>query len=346
MPLFAPKQNHPSAKPIYNYNSTHYEWWSRQESNLHPRLRRPVLYPLSYETVDCLQQSDGWVRDEHFRGCSRGYTRNSHGLLMQPKSRRIVVKFGSGILAHPSGFGLDEAQFEQLTYAVSGLRSAGHEVIVVSSGAVAAGGMAFGLVRRPEDTATLQAIAAVGQTRLMQRYESLFSRHGLLVAQLLLTNEDLQQPSRRENLTNTLERLLSFKNVIPIINENDSVAIDELKVGDNDRLSAGVACLAGADVLILLTSVDGLLDAAGCLIPKVADLAAVESHIRPEKGVHSTGGMASKLGSAAVAMASGVEVVIANGRNPAQLLDLAEGGGVGTRLRPTQASAEGLAVAP
>jgi len=255
---------------------------------------------------------------------------------MQPKSRRIVVKFGSGILAHPSGFGLDEAQFEHLTYALSGLRSAGHEVIVVSSGAVAAGGMAFGMVKRPDDTATLQACAAVGQTRLMQRYESLFSRHGLLVAQLLLTNEDLQQSSRRENLTNTLERLLSFKNVIPIINENDSVATDELKVGDNDRLSAGVARLAGADLLVLLTSVDGLLDESGALIHEVNDLSAVQEHIRPEKGEHSTGGMASKLGSAAEAVAAGIEVIIANGRHAAQLPELVEGRGRGTRLRPAR----------
>jgi len=253
---------------------------------------------------------------------------------MQLKSRRVVVKFGSGILAHPSGLGLDEGQFEQLAYAVAGLRSANHEVIVVSSGAVAAGGMAFGMVRRPEDTATLQACAAVGQTRLMQRYESLLSRHGLLVAQLLLTNEDLQQPGRRDNLTNTLERLLAFKNVIPIINENDSVATDELKVGDNDRLSAGVARLAKADLLILLTSVDGLLDAEGNLIPEVTDVAAVGAHVRPEKGMHSTGGMASKLGSAGDAVAAGVEVVIANGRKPAQLLELVEGTGRGTRWRP------------
>ncbi len=253
---------------------------------------------------------------------------------MQPKSRRVVVKFGSGILAHPSGLGLDEGQFEQLAYAVSGVRSAGHEVILVSSGAVAAGGMAFGMVQRPDDTATLQACAAVGQTRLMQRYESLFSRHGLLVAQLLLTNEDLHQPGRRENLTNTLERLLAFKNVIPIINENDSVATDELKVGDNDRLSAGVARLARADVLVLLTSVDGLLDADGRLIEEVDDVAVAGPHVRPDIGAHSTGGMSSKLASAVDAVSGGSEVVIAHGRKPAQLLALVEGRGVGTRFRP------------
>ena len=162
-----------------------------------------MLYPLSYGT------GSGW------EGCEAGPRARGRvispvagaggegivaALIMQPKSRRIVVKFGSGILAHPNGFGLDEAQFERLVYAVSGLRNAGHEVILVSSGAVVAGGMAFGMAARPEDTATLQACAAVGQTRLMQRYESLFSRHGLLIAQLLLTNEDFQQPARRDNL--------------------------------------------------------------------------------------------------------------------------------------------------
>jgi len=311
-------------------------WWSRQESNLHPRLRRPVLYPLSYGTAGCWEQGGGSVGGGRFCGCPGGGVRNSGRPCMQPKSRRVVVKFGSGILAHPSGLGLDEGQFEQLAYAVSGVRSAGHEVVVVSSGAVAAGGMAFGMVRRPEDTATLQAFAAVGQTRLMQRYESLFSRHGLLVAQLLLTNEDLHQPTRRDNLTNTLERLLAFKNVVPIINENDTVATEELKVGDNDRLSAGVSRLLGADVLVILTSVDGLLDADGRLIPEVTDIGEVQLHVRPDKGAHSTGGMESKLGSAAEAMAGGIEVVIAHGRNPAQLLALVEGGGVGTRLKPVR----------
>jgi len=254
-------------------------------------------------------------------------------LIMQPKSRRIVVKFGSGILAHPNGFGLDEAQFERLVYGVSGLRNAGHEVILVSSGAVVAGGMAFGMATRPEDTATLQACAVVGQTRLMQRYESLFSRHGLLIAQLLLTNEDFQQPARRDNLQNTLERLLSFKNVIPIINENDSVATEELKVGDNDRLSAGVARLAAAELLILLTSVDGVLDAKGKLVAEINDLDEAAAHVRDEKGAHSVGGMASKLNSARDAVESGIEVVIANGRQPGQLVELAAGGGRCTRLR-------------
>lgn len=254
---------------------------------------------------------------------------------MQPKTRRIVVKFGSGILTHPSGFGLDEEQFERLVYALSGLRSAGHEVVLVSSGAVAAGGMAFGMASRPEDTATLQACAAVGQTRLMQRYERLFSRHGLLVAQLLLTNEDFTRPDRSENLRRTLTRLLEFKNVIPIINENDSVATEELKVGDNDHLSSNVARLVKAHLLILLTSVDGLQDENGELVTEIPDVGASLKLVRAEKGMHSTGGMGSKLAAAANAVEAGIEVVIANGRNPAQLVELAAGRGWGTRLRPT-----------
>jgi len=254
-------------------------------------------------------------------------------LSAQPKSRRIVVKFGSGILTKPNGFGLDDEQFERLTYALSGLRNAGHEVVVVSSGAVAAGGMAFGMPQRPEDTATLQACAAVGQTRLMQRYEQYLGRHGLLVAQLLLTNEDFHQPTRRKHLQNTLERLLSFKNVVPIINENDSVATEELKVGDNDRLSAGVAQVVNAGLLILLTSVDGLLDSDGSLISELTEADHALRHVRAEKGAHSVGGMAGKIEAARVAGEAGIEVVIANGRRPEQLVELAAGAGRGTRLR-------------
>jgi len=255
---------------------------------------------------------------------------------MQPKSRRIVIKFGTGILTRTSGVSLDDEQIERLVHAVSGLRSAGHQVIVVSSGAVGAGTMAFGMAQRPADTPTLQACAAVGQTRLMHLYERLFRDRGLLVAQLLLTNEDVGQPGRRANLENTLQRLLDFGNVIPIINENDSVAVEELKVGDNDRLSANVAALAGADLLMLLTSVDGLeAGPNGGLIDEVSDVDAVLAHVRNEMGAHSTGGMASKLEAACAAVHAGIEVIIANGRRPEQLAELAAGRGRRTRLRPS-----------
>jgi glutamate 5-kinase len=254
---------------------------------------------------------------------------------MQPKSRRIVIKFGTGILTKASGVSLDDEHIERLVHGVSGLRSTGHQVIVVSSGAVGAGTMAFGMAQRPSDMPSLQACAAVGQTRLMHVYERLFRERGLLVAQLLLTNEDFHQPGRRTNLENTLRRLIEFGNVIPIINENDSVAVEELKVGDNDRLSANVAQVAGADLLVLLTSVDGLeAGTGGGLIDEVDDVDAVLAHVRNETGLHSTGGMASKLEAARSAVHAGIEVIIANGRRPEQLPELAVGGGRRTRFRP------------
>ncbi len=250
---------------------------------------------------------------------------------MQQKSRRIVIKFGSGILTKSSGVGLDTEQFETLVHAISGLRAAGHQVIVVSSGAVAAGTMAFGMTTRPTDTATLQACAAVGQTRLMRLYESMFREHGLLVAQLLLTFDDFAQPARRANLENTLNRLQDFPNVVPIINENDSVATEELKVGDNDQLSASVAVIARADLLILLTAVDGL-EANGEVLRQVDDIESVLSHVRDEKGRLSVGGMATKLKAVKTAVEAGIETLIANGRNPLQMVQLAAGGGVCTRF--------------
>lgn len=255
---------------------------------------------------------------------------------MQPKSRRIVVKFGTGILTKPAGVGLDEEQFARLVHAIAGLRIAGHRPIVVSSGAVGAGSLAFGLPARPTDTATMQACAAVGQTRLMGVYDRLFREHGLLVAQLLLTHDDLAEENRRQNLHNTLSRLLDFGNVIPIINENDSVATEELKVGDNDKLSAGVARIAGADLLILLTAADGF-EADGAVIPQVDDIDAVLSHVRDEKGALSVGGMRTKLEAVRSAIDAGIETVIANGRRPERLHDLAAGHGVGTRFSVSSA---------
>jgi glutamate 5-kinase len=255
------------------------------------------------------------------------------GLTMQHKSQRLVLKFGSGILSKASGVSLDEENVERLVHAVSGLRSAGHPVVLVTSGAVSAGTMAFGIGLRPTDMATLQACAAVGQCRLMQLYERLFRERGLLVAQLLLTHEDFQQPGRRGNLESTLLRLLEFGNVVPIINENDSVAVEELRVGDNDRLSAQVAEMVRADLLILLTSVDGLEAGEDRLVEQIDDLDAALAHVRDEKGIHSVGGMASKLDAARSAVHAGIEVVIANGRRPDQLLELARGRGRGTRIR-------------
>lgn len=292
-----------------------------------------MLYPLSYGTAQ-RRRRPGQAK---VRLATGGLEEILARFSMQPKSRRVVLKFGTGILTKSSGVSLDEDQCERLVYAVSGLKSAGHQVLVVSSGAVGAGTMAFGMLQRPRDTATLQACAAVGQSRLMHLYERLFRERGLLVAQLLITNEDLQQPGRRGNLQNALRRLAEFGNVVPIINENDSVAVDELKVGDNDRLSAGVAEVSGADLLVLLTSVDGLEAGDGSLIAEVSDVDLVLEHVRSETGSLSVGGMASKLLAARSAVNAGIEVVIANGRRPEQLPELVAGGGTGTRIRQAAA---------
>ena len=245
---------------------------------------------------------------------------------------RIVLKFGSGILASSQGNTLDVRQFKRLSREVSALVEAGHECVVVSSGAVAAGLSALGFRARPEELAARQACAAVGQSKLMQRYSECFAEHGLGVAQLLLTHGDIDSRSRCENVRTTLTRLLERKNVVPIINENDSVATEELKFGDNDRLSAEVAMLVGAELLILLTSVEGLLDAKGKRVPTVGQVAKVSGLARADKGKFSVGGMVSKLQAVQMAVEAGITTVIASGRKPGQIRVVVAGGDAGTRF--------------
>lgn len=246
-------------------------------------------------------------------------------------ARRLVFKFGSGILTSEERVELDGTQLEGLTSAVAALRKAGDECVIVSSGAVAAGLPGFGLQVRPKELDVLQACAAVGQTRLMHCYETLFRQHDLLVGQLLLTHDDLRTPERRENVSNTLNQLLSFAKGIPVINENDSVAVEELRYGDNDLLSADVAALVGADVLVLLTSVDGLLHPdSNEVVPRVENVDEVLGFASAEKGGFSVGGMATKLRAAQRATEAGIDVYIANGRRPDQLGALVSGQGIGT----------------
>ncbi|MGA3171398.1 MAG: glutamate 5-kinase [Chthoniobacteraceae bacterium] len=247
-------------------------------------------------------------------------------------AQRIVLKFGSGILARPTGVSLDEAQFRKLAAAVSGLVKRGAQCIIVSSGAVAAGMPVLGLKKRPADLATRQACAAAGQSRLMGLYSKMFEAHGLAVAQLLLTHGDLDSQTRRRNAGNTLERLLERGKVVPIVNENDSVAVEELRFGDNDHLSAEVATLAKADLLIILTSVDGLIDAKGKVVPVVKDIESVAGLVRKDKGKLSVGGMVTKLEAVRLALAAGIPAVIANGRKPEKVAAIAEGKAAGTRF--------------
>ena len=241
-----------------------------------------------------------------------------------------MIKFGSGILAGRKGTSLDRAQIRRLCGDVAALVVAGHQVVVVSSGAVAAGLGALGLDRRPPEVSLRQAAAAVGQSRLMHVYQQVFARHGLVVAQLLLTHSDLDSRIRHVNACNTLERLLSNPSIISIINENDSVAVEELKFGDNDRLSAEVALIVRANRLIMLTSVDGLLDSEGRVVARVTDIDAAGAHVRTGNGPLSVGGMVTKLQAAQIASAAGVKVVIASGRKPGVLKAIMSGRRVGT----------------
>ena len=250
---------------------------------------------------------------------------------MSDHSKRILLKFGSGILARRDGSGLDSGQFARLTTQVARLVARGHECLIVTSGAVAAGLGVLGLKERPADLASLQACAAVGQSKLMQLYETMFARHELHVAQLLVTHGDIDSRTRGANVKLTLDRLLA-SGIVPVINENDSVAVEELKFGDNDRLSAEVAMLARADLLILLTSVDGLLDARGRVVPVVDDVDAVAKLADGSRGKFSVGGMASKLQAVKAAVEAGIPTVIANGRKPAQIATIAAGKQTGTRF--------------
>jgi len=245
---------------------------------------------------------------------------------------RLVLKFGSGILASARGTSLDARQFRRLATEVARVFAAGHEVVIVSSGAVAAGLGALGLQERPEELAARQACAAIGQSKLMQAYATEFETHGLNVAQLLLTHGDLDSRTRHRNARNTLEHLFARRTVVPIINENDSVAVEELRFGDNDRLSAEVAVLAKAEKLILLTSVDGLLDRDGQTVALVAEVAQVAGLAREEKGRFSVGGMASKLEAVKLALDAGISTHIASGRKARQIEAILAGRAAGTRF--------------
>jgi glutamate 5-kinase len=246
---------------------------------------------------------------------------------------RIVFKFGSGILANQKGNTLDQRQFRRLAAEVAAPVLAGHQCIIVSSGAVAAGLSALGFVERPEDLAARQACAAVGQTKLMHLYAEMFARHGLDVAQLLLTHGDLDSRTRYKNARSTLEQIFQRGSVVPIINENDSVAVEELRFGDNDKLSAEVAVLAGADRLLLLTSVSGLLDQKGETVPFVEDVDAVAGLARQDKGRLSVGGMTSKLQAVKLAVDAGIPTWIISGRKAGQIRAVLAGKSAGTQFR-------------
>jgi glutamate 5-kinase len=243
--------------------------------------------------------------------------------------KRIVIKLGTGVLSTPAGKSLDTDQFTRIAAEVAALEKAGHSCILVSSAAIAAGVRVLKLKQRPSDLSGKQACAAAGQPELMRLYATSFKKHGLSVAQLLLTHGDIDSFMRRDNARNTIDCLLE-RGAIPIINENDSVAVEELRFGDNDRLSAEVSILAQADHLIILTSTDGLQDSDGKRIGKVRDLAEAFRFVRPDKGEESVGGMKTKLEAVRKAAAAGISAHILDGRKPGQLRAALHGKDVGT----------------
>ncbi len=248
---------------------------------------------------------------------------------------RIVVKVGTSTLAYGTGR-MNIRHVEQLVKVLSDLKNAGHQVILVSSGAIGMGVGKLKLAKRPEDVPTKQAAAAVGQCELMYTYDKLFSEYNHTVAQILLGAEDVQDEVRRNHVENTLFRLLEL-DALPIVNENDTVATEELGIGDNDTLAAIVAVTARADLLVLLTDIDGLYtcdphtDPGACRIPRVEAITPEILALGGSAGSGlGTGGMATKLAAAQRATAAGVDMVIANGQDPAVLYDIIEGKGVGT----------------
>jgi glutamate 5-kinase len=251
--------------------------------------------------------------------------------------RRIVVKVGSSILASVEK-GLRYEVFSRLTKEISDLKRQGYEIVLVSSGAIAAGMEKLGYKTRPQAITQKQATAAVGQTRLMNIYENYFSRYQQMVAQVLLTHDDLSHRHRFLNARNTLLTLLEL-GIIPIINENDTVVVDEIKFGDNDNLSALITNLVGADLLIILTDIEGLCDADPRVNPKARCIPLVEDIEVDMKGITggtksemSVGGMASKIQAAQKASRFGIPTVVAQGTRDGILHQILKGKEIGTLI--------------
>ena len=250
---------------------------------------------------------------------------------------RIVVKVGTSTLAHSTGR-MNIRHVEDLVKVLSDLKNAGHEMILVSSGAIGMGVGKLNLPGKPSDMPTKQAAAAVGQCELMYTYDRLFLQYNHTVAQILLTGEDVDHSERRENFENTMERLLELGS-LPIINENDTVATAEIKVGDNDTLGAIVARCVKADLLVLLSDIEGLYtadprkDPSAKLIPVVEEVTPeIEALAGGGGSGLATGGMATKLRAAKMVAEVGCDMIITNGEHPEVLYDIAEGKAVGTRF--------------
>lgn len=253
-------------------------------------------------------------------------------------ARRVVIKVGTSTLTYDTGLA-NIRRLEKLVRVLSDLRNSGKEIILVTSAAMSIGAGKLGLPGKPLDTPGRQAAAAVGQSELMHLYDAQFTAWNHTVAQVLLTKDVVEDDIRRENVVNTLNRLLELR-AVPIINENDTVAVDELEgdnFGDNDTLSAIVAQLAEADALVILSDIDGLYDdnpqknPGARLIPVVAHIdETIESYASGTGSNRGTGGMVTKIHAARIAEAAGIDMAIINGSDPARLYDLFDGEPVGT----------------
>ena len=262
---------------------------------------------------------------------------------MEQTKQRIVVKVGTSTLTHESG-ALDLWSMEHLVRTLADLQGMGHQVILVTSGAIAVGTAKLGLPERPKELRMKQAAAAVGQCRMMHIYDKFFSEYNRSMAQILLTGDDVEDPDRADHLRSTFSALLEM-GVIPVVNENDSVSSAEIEtgnhkvLGDNDTLSAIVAELCRADLLVLLSDIDGLYDSDPRQNPEAKLIHRVEA-VTPELRAmaggagswRGTGGMATKLNAAEIAMAAGVDMVITNGTRPEDLYGILRGEDIGTRF--------------
>ncbi len=251
------------------------------------------------------------------------------------KCSRIVVKIGSNTLTHATG-NLDLRRMELLVRILSDFKNRGHEVVLVSSGAVAAGISRLNLGRRPESTEEKQALAAIGQAALMQVYEQFFATYGHTVGQMLMTKDIIDNDIRRTNAKNTFRELLKL-GCVPIVNENDPISVEELKFGGNDTLSAYVALVCGADILINMSDIDGLYDCdprknpSAKLIDRVDIIDdTVISYAGGAGTDRGTGGMITKIKAAQLVTDAGIPMLIVNGKNPEVLYAISDGKHVGT----------------
>ncbi|WP_024860825.1 glutamate 5-kinase [Ruminococcus flavefaciens] len=256
------------------------------------------------------------------------------------EKQRIVIKLGTSTLAHKTGK-LNIRRMTNLVRVISDLHNSGREIIMVSSGAVGLGAGKLGLPEKPKDTKTKQAVAAIGQCELMHVYDDMFAKYSVTVAQILLTKTIINNPNHCENFMNTVEKLVGM-DVIPIVNENDTIAIDELEleIGENDSLSALVAELSRADLLLILSDIDSLYDDDPRTNPDAKPIPLVEK-ITPEIEAMAggagtslgTGGMSTKITAAKIATNAGIDMIIMNGKDPEKLYDLFEDKEIGTLFK-------------